>query len=159
MESDTHTPRNFFRNRFSNASLLSIRTLPPQYSVVDALKEPVGSPPDTDCGSPTNLVSSWNTGPSSGSTSDQRPIEPPQYSLRPSLGNVAGEFRYSYPIKSKKPWAMLHLDIERDSVPGNPHPMQSKPRVPRFWGCDPIRGILELDLDTPHNIHQIDILV
>ena len=139
---------SFFRNRFSNASLLSlssIRTLLPQYSAVDnsldALENTSSRPP------------SWN------SSSDPRfrntiVGEPPSYTST----SVEGEFRYSFPIRPTKPWATLHLRT-RDAVPGNMTPLLTQPRVPRFWSCDPIMGTLELDLDSPQAIQQINVSV
>jgi hypothetical protein len=139
-----------FRNRFSNASILSLL---PQYSVVDTLVDAAtASDPSFHPTSPTSESS----------------IEPPHYSLitppTPLSTNwtpdssVEGDFRYSYPIRPKRPWATLYLH-SRDAVPGNPKPLQSQPKVPRVWGCDSIRGRLELDLDSPQNIQQIKILV
>ena len=129
---DTSPTSSPFRRR---ASLSSIRTVLPQYSVVNALESP----------------ESWNS-----SAIDR---EPPQYSLHGAdLPEVPGEFRYSYPINPKKPWMMLHL-YTRDTLPGDPKPLQSRPRMARFWSCDTIRGIVELNLDSPQNIQRIDISV
>ena len=160
---------SIFRNRFSNASLLSlsrIRTLLPQYSVVDALEEPPASPL-----SEVNTVteSLWDS-PSA--------IEPPRYSLsqhRQSLmltrraSTAPGfdveaepqthDFQYSYPIRAKNPWATLQLHA-RVEVPGtHSKSLQNQPRLPRFWSCDPISGTVQLDLDSPQNIQQISITV
>ena len=75
-----------------------------------------------------------------------------------SLTSVEGEFRYSFPIRPKNPWATLHLRT-RDAVLGNMKPLHIQPRVPRIWSCDPIRGTLELDLDSPQTIQQISVSV
>ena len=172
--SPTRSPSAFFRNRFSNASLLtlsSVKTLPPQYSVVDTLEEAGvgGHSDDNTDNQPPSCTSEFR---SSGCV-----IEPPRYSLlnpRRSLISTwrsstatrfevegdpqAHEFRYSYPIRSKSPWATLHLHT-RDTVPGNSKSLQNQPRVPRVWSCDPLTGVLQLELDSPHNIQQINIVV
>jgi hypothetical protein len=181
----TNRTSSFWRNRFSNASLLtlsSIRTLPPQYSVVDTLEEPPTSPVSdgiTDNGASGSLQyapSSWS-GSSSSFPLSQSAVEPPRYSLlhprqslvltrrvstdacfEPEGDPQAHEFRYSYPIRQKNPWATLHLHT-RDAIPGNPKPLQNQPRVPRLWSCDPITGTLHLDLDSPQNIQQIKVMV
>ena len=162
---------SFFRNRFSNASLLSlssVRTLLPQYSVVDTLEEPPASPLSEVATVTENRESLWD--------SPSVAIQPPRYSLpqhRQSLMltrrattapsfDVEGEpqvheFRYSYPIRAKNPWATLQLHT-RIAVPGT-HSIQNQPRLPRFWSCDPITGTVQLDLDSPQNIQQISITV
>ena len=160
----TNAARSFFRNRFSNASFSSINTLLPQYSVIDTLEDTAS---DVDTVSPRSPAS-WNSR-YSGSTLHHNMINPPRYSLanlphsftpfaRPEVGGDRHEFRYLYPIRPKKPWATLYL-FTRNVIPGDPKPSQGQPRVPRFWSCDQIMGALELDLESPQNIHQIDVLV
>jgi hypothetical protein len=159
-------PRSLiFRNRFSNGShlsLSSLRTMLPQYSVVDTLEESPASPL-------SEIATGFPSSPQSSST-----MQPPRYSLlharqslllnrRASTANSfeaddplgAHEFRYVYPIRPKNPWATLHLHT-RVTVPGS---VQNQPRVPRFWSCVPLKGTVQLDLDTPQNIHQISITV
>ena len=141
-----------FRNRLSNISLLTLssaRTLPPQYSAIDNSFDD----PSTDA---RPRPPSWNTQTSSSDPRFQNNTrEPPSYA---SLTPAEGEFRYSFPIRRKNPWATLHLRT-RDAVPGNMKPLHTQPRVPRIWSCDPIRGTLELDLDNPQTIRQISITV
>jgi len=174
-------PTRSSHNRFSIASLSSIRTLPPQYSVTNILGEPAGTPSavNTDSHAPPRHTPLSSNTLTSGSASLQNATEPPRYSLlnpppsldliltwststatplEPEVQGDTPEFRYSFPIRQKKPWATLHL-YTRDAVPGNPRPLQSQPMVPRLWGCDPITGTLELDLDGPQSIQQIDISV
>jgi hypothetical protein len=150
---------SFFRNRLSNASLLSLsslRTLLPQY---DAVQDP------------SDTVSDDTHAYPHPSPTFDAPVEPPRYSLLNPLSSTRDitathlnidddtqQFRYSYPIRSRKAWATLRL-LTRDAVPGNPKPLQRQPRLPRFWSCDPIKGALELDLDSPQDIQHIDILV
>ena len=127
------TASSLLRNRFSNVSLFSLRSLLPQYSE---------DPPGTPYQSATE--------------------EPPRYSLE-NIPNSKFEgdkrkFRYSYPIRPKKPWATLRL-YTRDAVPGNSKPLQSQPRLPRFWSCDHVMGTVELDLSSSQSIQQIDIAV
>ena len=147
----TDGPSRSLRNRFSNFSLLSlssIRTLLPQYSATDNLD---GPSPDASSRPPSRNTQT--------SSSDPRfrhdTSEPPSYT---SVTSVEGEFRYSFPIRPKKPWATLHLRT-RDAVPGNIKPLLTQTRVPRVWSCDPITGTLELDLDSPQAIQQIGISV
>ena len=164
MESD-HTPESpvyysnvgpsrssSLRNRFSNASLISlasIRTLLPQYSAVD------NSLDASDIGPRPPSWSSQTT--SSGQRfQNDHAIEPPSYASEST--SVEGEFRYSFPIRPKSPWATLHLRT-RNAEPGNFTPLQTQPRVPRLWSCDPIRGTLELNLDSPQTIQKISITV
>jgi len=175
----TRSPSSFFRNRFSNASLLSlssVRSLLPQYSVVDA------SEPSADTLSEITTTGNHES-LSSASLSSNTPstIEPPRYSsldlhhlsilssrrtctaTRFGVDNGVPKahhwFRYSYPIRPKNPWATLHLHT-RNATPGT-HSMalQNQPRVPRFWSCDPITGVVQLDLDSPQTIQLISITV
>jgi len=178
---NTRSPSSFFRsNRFSNASLLSlssVRSLLPQYSVDDTLGASTSSP-NTETTTPGNRES-LSFAPSSWNSNMTSAIEPPRYStLNPRHSSMlssrrgststrfevdgdpqAHEFRYLYPIRPKNPWATLHLHT-RDPTPGtHSKSLRNKPRVPRFWSCDPIMGIVQLDLDTPQNIQLISITV
>ena len=140
--------RSLRTNRFSNASLLSlssIRTLLPQYSAVNNSDGPY-SDANPRCGTQTS---------GSDPHFQHDTLEPPSYT---SVTPIEGEVRYSFPIRTKKPWATLHLRT-RDAVPGNIKPLLTQPRVPRFWSCDPITGTLELELDSPQTIRQINICV
>jgi hypothetical protein len=169
----TGSPPLLSVNRFSNASILSlssIRTVLPQYSAVNGSEESSSrTRPEFTSHSRESLSyapPSWNT-PSA--------TEPPHYSLlhhqslmltRASTATrfeadgdpQAHQYRYSYPIRGKNPWATLHLHT-RDATPGNSDSLRIQPRVPRIWSCDPIKGTLELDLDNPQNIEQISITV
>jgi hypothetical protein len=166
----TRSPLSFSSNRLSVGSLASIRTFLPQYSVAGTLEEQDSTtwPVNTDShGSPLYTPSSFNTAPSHSTDPRSAPV-PPRYSLVNSphsltttatrSGGDSQEFRYSYPIRSKNPWATLHL-YTRDAVPGNLHPLRSQPRVPRLWSCDPICGKLELNLESPQTIQQITVVV
>lgn len=73
-------------------------------------------------------------------------------------GSPSHQFHYQYSVSVNQAWATLHLHT-RDSVPGNATPFPIQPKVPRVWGCDPIAGVLELDLDSPRSIQQIQIIV
>lgn len=66
--------------------------------------------------------------------------------------------QYIYPIKSTNPWARLLL-YSREAIPGDPRPLQGQPKVPRIWGCEPITGRIELDLESPLTIQQINVIV
>jgi len=173
---NTRSPPSFFRNHFNNVSLLSlssIRSLLPRYSVIDT-----ASPTSESAAQATGDRESLLPAPSSWNSNTQFAIDPPRYSLpRPSHSSMlssrrgstatrfevdgespAHEFRYSYPIRPKNPWATLHLHT-RDPTPGvHSKSLQNQPRVPRFWSCDPITGTV-LDLDTPQNIQLISITV
>ena len=173
----TNRTRSPPRNRFSNVSLLtlsSIRTaiLPP-YSVVDALQALL-RPSTQIATSPPDARPSWNC-TTSGPTSSPNVTEPPRYSLinppsepimtwgrstatQPEVESDTHKFRYSYLIGPKNSWAILHLDTPA-RVPGKPKALRGKPRVPRYWSCDPITGTLELDLDNTQNIQKINISV
>ena len=158
----------FDRRRFSNASALTVSTVNtalPAYSTTDGSETPedeVYSEIGIDA-SPTSERQS-----SLGLTSA---ISPPRYSYLnprhsilltwspssedPQTESQSNGFRYSFPIKT---WATLHLDT-CDAIPGNPSPSASQPKVPRFWGCEPIAGVLGLDLDNPVSINEINIVV
>ena len=151
---NTRPRSSFFRNRFSNASLLSlssIRSLLPQYSVSDTIGESSASSPNTET-TTTGNRESLSSAPSSWNSNTAIAIEPPRYSmLNPHHlsmlsstgastatrfevegGPQAHEFRYSYPIRPKNPWATLHLHT-RDAIPGtHSKSLQNQPRVPRF---------------------------
>lgn len=166
------------RRRFSTASILTLasqNTILPQYAATDDTRKvledpPVYLPSDADHNAESNQNFTSIPSPSS------RPILPNQHSLinprystllswinGPNSAAIADsevqhKFQYSYPIKNNKPWATLHL-YTRDAIPGNPRPSKSQPKVPRFWSCDPIAGMVELDLDSPQTIQQIIIVV
>ena len=147
----TSSRSSSLRNRLSNASslsLASIRTVLPQYSAVD------NSLDASDIGP---RPPSWSSQTSSSGPRFQSDttIEPPSYGPSTSF---EGEFRYSFPIRPKNPWATLHLRT-RNAEPGNTAPLHAQPRVPRVWSCDPIMGTLELDLDSTQTIHHITITV
>jgi hypothetical protein len=102
--------------------------------------------------------------PLSESTSPST-MEPPRYSLlqHRQFSDVEGdpqvlEYRYSYPIRPKNPWATLHLHT-RDAAPGDSKSLINRPRVPRVWSCDPVTGAVQLDLDSPQSIQHISIMV
>jgi hypothetical protein len=166
----TRSPLSFSSNRLSVGSISSIRTVLPQYSAAGTLEGQASTASHVNAdshGSPLYAPSFFNNVPSRSTYPRSAPM-PPRYSSVNSphsltsaatrLGGDPHEFRYSYPIRSKNPWATLHLHT-RDTVPGNLHPLQSQPRVPRLWSCDPIRGKLELNLESPQNIQQITIVV
>src|SRR5260221_5607066 len=79
---NTRPRSSFFRNRFSNASLLSlssIRSLLPQYSVDDTLEESsTSSPTETTT---TRNRESLSSAPSSWNSDTTSAIEPPRYSM------------------------------------------------------------------------------
>ena len=162
-----------FLNRFSNASFLSlasVRTLLPQYTVVDTLEDPPASPLSSE------ITIEDRESPSSWNNPESALIRPPRYTaLQPLVltqtastttpFEVEGDpqthgFRYSYPIRPKNPWATLHLQT-RVAAAGDSSSLQNQnqPRVPRIWSCDPITGTVQLDLDSPQNIQQISITV
>jgi len=70
----------------------------------------------------------------------------------------SSEFQYSYPIRSSNSWATLQL-YTRDSVPGNPKPSRLQPKVPQLWSCDPLKGVIQLDLESPQIIQHISVVV
>ena len=164
------------RRRFSSASTSTVSTVNtalPQYSAIDSTESPEDE---------TRLSSEIGSAGSDASPTfepERNPglpptIAPPRYSYLnprhsilltwvPSTGvpgtdSLSNGFRYSFPIKANKTWATLHLDT-RDAIPGNPSPSASQPKVPRFWGCEPIAGVLDLDLDNPQSINEINIMV
>lgn len=160
-------------NRFSNASLSSITTLLPQYThSIHDISEDAESPDtaltvDTAYGLPAYALSRSDSGQSSSLSL----AAPPRYSMvhlpqsssgsdstGSTLGDPPHQFQYSYPIRSKKPWATLHLSTQ-NAIQGNPKPLKSRPGVPRLWSCDPVVGSLELNLESPQNIQQISISV
>ena len=155
--------RSFLGRRFSLASVLSlasVNTILPQYNAVDdsslgdqsVRSSPIDSlteaPPQYSHINPRNSVLLTN----------HIPVESSSVPCRsPDLEILQG-FKYSYPIKSDKPWAILHL-YTRDAEPGNSRPLKSRPKVPRLWGCDPVVGTLELELGVPQTIQHIKIMV
>ena len=70
----------------------------------------------------------------------------------------SSEFQYSYPIRSSNSWATLQL-YTRDSVPGNPKPSRLQPKIPRLWSCDPLKGVIQLDIESPQVIQHISVVV
>ena len=161
----------FDRRRFSNASTLTVSTVNtalPVYSI-DSSENPEDEVRwSSESGRDGSYVFEEQ------STLGLHPtLAPPRYSYLnprrsilltwapssdvPGIESSNG-FRYSFPIKANKTWATLHLDT-RDAIPGNPAPSASQPKVPRFWGCEPIAGVLDLDLDNPHSINEINLMV
>jgi len=164
----------FDRRRFSNASTLTVSTVNtalPVYSIDSS------ESPEDEVRWPSE---SGRDGSYASSTFEEQStpglhptLAPPRYSYLnprrsilltwapssevPGIESSNG-FRYSFPIKANKTWATLHLDT-RDAIPGNPAPSASQPKVPRFWGCEPIAGVLDLDLDNPHSINEINLMV
>lgn len=155
--------RSFLGRRFSRASVLSFAsadTILPQYNAVDdsslddqsVRSSPIDSlteaPPRYSHINPRNSVLLTN----------HIPVESRSVPRRSPDLEILHGFKYSYPIKSDKPWAILHL-YTRDAEPGNSKPLRSRPKVPRLWGCDPVVGTLELELGVPQTIQHIKILV
>jgi len=66
--------------------------------------------------------------------------------------------RFQYTYRSTKPWARLLL-YSPEAVPGDPRPLQGQPKVPQIWGRELFTGRIELDLDSPLAIQQINIIV
>ncbi|CAA7259363.1 unnamed protein product [Cyclocybe aegerita] len=81
---------------------------------------------------------------------------PPSLVENPGLRPNGYEFDYIFPIRSHKPWATLHL-FTRGSIPGNPHPSDRRPKTPSFWGNELLAGMVELDLEVPQSIQEINI--
>jgi len=164
----------FDRRRFSNASTLTVSTVNtalPVYSTIDGS----GSPEDEmRLSSESGRDGSYASSTFEPQSTPGLTIAPPRYSYLnprhaisltwtpssedPGTESLSNGFRYSFPIKANKTWATLHLDT-RDAIPGNPAPSASQPKMPRFWGCEPIAGVLDLDLDNPHSINEINIMV
>lgn len=155
---------HWYRRFSATSTTASVRTLLPKYSPIT----------DDDESDPDVLVHSFSQGGLGSdrlhmhvsptlSTSEQFP---PRYSAihpRPPIIDAAvrssdSDRQYSFPISANKPWATLYLSM-RDVIPGNPRPVQSRSKVPRMWGCEPISGRLELELDSPLTIRQIIIRV
>ena len=162
--------------RFSNASALSVSTVNTalhQYSPINDTESPEDEMRlSSDIGSGGFHASS--TFEPQSSLGLPSTISPPRYSYvnprhsillswtpsseDPWTESLSKGFRYSFPIKANKTWATLHLDT-RDAIPGNHTPLARQPKVPRFWGCEPIAGVLDLDLDNPQSIYEINIMV
>ncbi len=178
------TNRSFLgRRRFSTASVLTLASLNsvlPQYAATDDTERVWEDPPvylPLDVGNAESSSSRSGLHSTSTSSSPNSSILPKRYSFinprhstilscpnpvvessAPVTSHSQHEFQYSYPIKSNKPWATLHL-YTRDAIPGNPRPSKSQPKVPCFWSCDPVAGMLQLDFDSPQTIQQIIIMV
>lgn len=181
--------RSLFFSRQFNASLLtigSINTILPQYSATDADEQPHTSP-ELDDGSDGTFQAQnrhYASPPpfDPSSSAPGRPLSPPGSPLTPSRLSVINprhstllawttssipsfndslqtdSFRYSYPIPSNKHWAILHLSTCK-TIAGNPRPSHTQPKLPRYWGCDPVSGVVQLDLDHPLTIQQINVTV
>jgi hypothetical protein len=168
----------FFSRQFSNASLLTIgstNTILPQYSAVGNAQNP-----DDDADSVPRTGDQYYASPPPSSgipCSPSATIMPsrlsvvnPRYStlLAWTTNNYTADaesptrmdasFQYSFPIQSNKPWATLHLST-RTGIAGNPRTCHTQPKVPWFWGCDPVTGVVHLDLDNPLTIQQINVTV
>jgi len=157
----TSSRRSFLGRRFSRASVLSfasVNTVLPQYNAVDDSSLDDQSVRSSPIASLTEAPPRYSPRDSSLVT-NHSPVESSESvpCRSPDLELLHG-FKYSYPIKSDKPWATLHL-YTRHAEPGNSKPLKSRPKVPRLWGCDPVVGTLELELDVPQTIQHIKIMV
>ena len=157
-------------SRFSGISIATVDTALPQYSPVSD-GEGMQDPPAFDSDFPSPITEVGETGgPSSPPYEENwasstplvlnpRPRHSTILTWTPQLASSHNhEFEYRYPIRPHKPWATLCLRT-RDSVPGNPRPTQNQPKIPHIWGCDPISGLVELDLDSPQTFQEIKLVV
>jgi hypothetical protein len=174
---------SLFSRQFSNASLLtigSINTILPQYSAVGDEARSQNPPGfDGDAETEDQYYASPPPSESLGGFACSHP--PPGSSIMPSRlsvvnprhstllawatnsnasadGSTRADFQYSFPIPSNKHWATLHLST-RNTIAGNPRASHTQPKLPRFWGCDPVTGVVQLDLDNPMTIQQINVTV
>jgi len=166
----------FFSRRFSNASLLTIEsteTVLPQYSAVGnpqnqsdgadgvlrtgelyyASLPPSGGIPCSQLGTPSlfsvvnprhSTLLAWTTSNSTAGANGPTRMD--------------SCFQYSFPIESNKRWATLHLTTPT-AIAGDPRTSYKQPKVPTFWGCDPITGVVHLDLGNPLTIQEINVAV
>src|SRR6266511_1482200 len=159
----------FDRQQFSNVSSLTVSTVNtalPEYSTIDGSENPEDS--ELRWSSETSrdgFYASSTFEPQSSHGLPRYSYINPRHSILLNWASSSEDsrteslsdgFKYSFPIKTNKTWATLHL-YTRDAIPGNPAPSPNQPRVPRFWGCEPIAGVLDLDLDNPHSINEIKI--
>ncbi|KAF8165752.1 hypothetical protein B0H34DRAFT_794105 [Crassisporium funariophilum] len=164
---------------FSVASIATFNSVLPEYSAVDA----AGGPPEfednstffsTDAGTASPLTMSPPASPTSRSPAfpnsywnpaSRYTYMNPVYSEFLTSSTAASVdvgkdsyFQDSFPIRQDKAWATLHL-FSRKSIPGNPQPLQHRPKAPRFWSSDPVAGVLDLNLDSAQSIQQITLKI
>ena len=168
-------PSNSLRSLFSrfgsSISIATVDTMLPQYSAVSNGENVLQDPPAFDSvASPITDVGETGSASSppyeenlDSSSSAQQVVSNPRHSMMltwtpETSSSYDHEFEYRYPIRIHKPWATLCLRT-RDSVPGNPRPTQNQPKIPHIWGCDPITGVVELDLDSPQTFQEIKLVV
>lgn len=68
------------------------------------------------------------------------------------------DYEYSYSNQANKPWATLKLythdlTLERNNRGYN------QPRMPYVGSSEPLSGLIQLDINNPINIHQINLQV
>ena len=152
-------------------SIATIDTALPQYSPVSDGEDMLQDPPafDSDLPPPDMAETGSVSSPPYEENLDSFSSTPLVLNPRPRHSTILTwtpesasaynhEFEYRYPIRPHKPWATLSLRT-RDSVPGNPRPTQNQPKIPHIWGCDPIVGVIELDLESPQNFQEIKLVV
>ena len=165
----------------------SINTILPQYSAVGNDEQPLNPPGPDDAPDGVRTGDQYYATPPPSEPSSGVPCSPVSPSGWPSRLSVVNPrhstllawktsnstasadnyparmdscFQYSIPLTmpSVKQWATLHLST-RTTIAGNPRSSQTQPKLPRFWGCDPVTGVIQLDLDNPLTIQQINMTV